>query len=466
MNGYPRQSRGGVCRRAWLAVAPGAALVPLALVLLAPAPAAAGELRVVVEATAGLRDDGNYFQVEEPPAAPPSAPAAPEDPAAPAAPQGELEELDAQVALAGLRTSLSYVMPRSALALVYAPTWERNLDQDDIDDELAHRLDLGFTMEASRLSRLALRERLLYSPNLDLTPAFQDGIAVVTPRGDQLRHDFDLEVDTRMTRRWSLLFDASHTYREYEDPELFDTWSAGSTVGLEHSLDPRRSWGFGAGYQRYDFEGRSDDVASVYGTFSAELARSTWLDLTVGAYQVEETRQPDPGPVPLPVPGAPLPQVEEVTEERQGFQGGLELNGTRELFSWYVGLGQDTDPGYAIGRTLESARVRAGLSVPFGRRVTFGLNGNGQDNRGLEEGSPEVNRVITGVASLDWRFTDWGRVLGSYSRVWQESEVETLSDLDYDRFTVGFALRLYATGEPPLEPGKEGEARDDDPDVP
>ena len=112
---------------------------------------------------------------------------------------------------------------------------------------------------------------------------------------------------------------------------------------------------------------------------------------------------------------------------------------------------------------LADPRVRV---VPFGRRVTFGLNGNGQDNRGLEEGSPEVNRVITGVASLDWRFTNWGRALGTYSRVWQDSEVATLSDLDYDRFTVGIALTLYSTGEPPIEPGKEGEPRDDDPDVP
>jgi hypothetical protein len=377
--------------------------------------------------------------------------------------------VDAQVAVAGLRTSLSYVLPRSAVALVYAPSWERNLDRDDIDDEVAHRLDVGYTSEVSRLSRISLRERLLYSPSVDLSPSFLDDTVVVTRRGDQLRHSFSLDVATQMTRRWSLLFGGSHTYREYEDPELFDTWSAGSTVGVQYGRDPRNAWGFGVGYQRYDFEGRSDDVASVYGSYRAELVRDLRLDVTVGAFQAEQTREPDPDVTPLPQPGAaPLPQVaeEEVTEERRGVQGGIGLSGRGQLFSWNVGYDHGVSPGYALGRTVESDRVRAGIVVPFGRRVNFGLNGTGQRNSDLREGEPEVNRLAAGNASLAWSFANWGSVSGTYSRVWQDSEVEALSDLDYDRFTVGIALRLYATGEPPIEPGKEGEARDDDPDVP
>lgn len=450
-----------------------AAPAVLAALVLLPAPAAAGELRAVVEATAGLRDDGNYFQSEAVPPDPdgPPGPDNPEDPENPDADEG----LDSQVAVAGLRASLSYLLPRKAFALVYAPTWERNLDYSEIDDEIAHRLDLGYTAEASRLSRISIRERLLYSPNVELSPSFLDDTLVVTPRSNQFRHAFNMDVATNMTRRWTLNFGLSHTFRDYDAPELIDTWSAGSTVGLSYSVEPRSAWGFGVGYQVYDYDVRSDDVQSVYGTYRVELARDLDLNFTAGVFRVEETLE---RLIPAPVPAPQTPQTDDVlveTEEiRDGWLGGVGLAGSRERFSWNVGYDHGVNPGYSIGRSVESDRVRAGIAVPLSRRISFGLNGTGTRNSDLDPDSrdsngaagSDINSFAAGTASLDWAFADWIRLSGNYSHVWQESEVEELSDLSYDRFTIGIAVRLYATGETPIEPGKEGEARDDDPDVP
>ncbi len=442
-----------------------AALPPLALGLLALAapavPAAAGELRVVVEATAGLREDGNYFQSA---VVPPES--APEDPESP---DPTREELEAQVAVAGLRTSLSYQLPRSAVALVYSPTWEVNLDNRDFD-EVAHRLDLGYTRDVSRTSRLSLRERLLYSSDVELSPAFLDDTLVVTPRGNQLRHSLGLDVGSDLSRRWRLGFGATHTYRDYDSPELVDTGSAGATVGLQCALDPQSAWGFGAGYHRYDYAGRTDDVASVFATYRIELMRGLDLDVTAGAFHLQRSRErPAGGPAPLP--GSP-PVTVVTEEERDGWQGGLGLAGLRPRFSWSLGYDHGVNPGYALGRSVESDRVRVAVNVPLARRFGFGLSGTGTQNRDV--GAPgraigdqlDINRFAAGALTAGWGFADWGRLSGSYSYVWQESDVAALGDLSYDRFTLGIALRLYASGEAPYEPGKEGEARDDDPDVP
>lgn len=471
--GYLQRGTGLPARPSLPLVALAALAAPamLAALVLLPAPAAAGELRAVVEATAGLREDGNYFQSE---VVPPN-PGGPDDPEDPENPEPDDENLDSQVAVAGLRASLSYLLPRKAFALVYAPSWERNLDYDDIGDDVAHRLDLGYTAEASRISRISIRERLLYSPNVELSPSFLDDTLVVTRRSDQLRHAFSMDVATNMTRQWILNFGISHTYRNYEAPELIDTWSAGSTVGLSYSVEPRTAWGFGVSYQVYDYDVRSDDVQSLFGTYRVELVRDLDLNVSAGVFRVEETRERlIPGPVPTPGP-QPTPQIEEPlgeTEEvRNGWQGGFGLAGSRERFSWTVGYDHGVNPGYSLGRSVESDRVRAGIAVPLTRRIGFGLNGTATRNSDLDPDSDEaagsdINEFAAGNASLDWAFANWGRVSGNYSRVWQESEIEALSDLSYDRFTIGIAVRLYATGETPIEPGKEGEARDVDPDVP
>jgi hypothetical protein len=432
---------------------PAGALCLAALLALAlPAGAAAGELRVLVEADGNVRNDGNYLQRATRSAA------QEEDPAGEPARARDSEQT---VARAGFRLNLSYATPHSSLALAYNPSYEESLDDKDLSG-LTQVLRFGLIANPSRRSTVTLSERLVSSRNFeDATVALQpaaDADAIepiaVTRRGDQLTSAFEAGTALDLTRRTSFLIGASHTLRTFDDDVLVDSQGFGLNGGIRFRTTEQRSWELLAGAERYDFENDRDSEVTWGGLgFSTGILRDGHLHAELGAFRASLRE----------APRAPV-------ETHDGLRGTLGISYLRELFTWAVGYRHGASPGIGLGRATLVDSAFGGIST-LGRRVTFGLAGSASRVRDLSDrndlggtgdgrGSVET---ATGTLRASWSFAAWGRLTAGYSRIWQQADLGPFEDLSYSRYFLGFALRLYDSGERPLDPAELGETRHDEP---
>jgi hypothetical protein len=429
----------------------------LALAFLLAAPAAAGELRVVLEGQAGVTSDGNFGQVDQ------------ED-------QGQQYE---SIGRAGFDLRLSYALERLNLALAYSPFYERNLDGDSEDGEdlsgLSHRLAFGLVGDLTQRLTLSVQERLQKSPNVDLyQPAVIPETIAVARRGDQLTHDLDVTLSHALTRRSALTLGLTHGLRTYEESGLTDSETVGARVGAGFDLARERRVEAYAGLSHYDYETEDEaDVRLLGVAFARELGRDGQIRIEGGAWSVESRDRFGPGGE-LVDPGA-----EKETET--GWRGGLQLSHGRERVRWSAGLSHDVSPGAGLGRAAEVDNVFLGLSTSLGRRWTFGVDGNASrqteigergffdaDGDGIDDfgNEPFETEFVAGSVRLGWSLAQAVRIDGGYSHIWQNAQGGgPFEDLSYDRFFLGVAFRLFSTGETPKEPSRVGERTDEEPDV-
>lgn len=437
--------------------------------LIATSPAGAGELRVVLDAEAGVRSDGNYTQAEN-------------------LERAEVQE-DESIARGGFNLRLSYEMPRMTLALGYSPSYEWVLDNADVNGT-THRLDLGLAGNLTRRLKLNVRERLVSSPSLDLYAPFAEPETIaVTRRGDQLSHGLDVAIQQELTRRTSVLLGATHTLRTFEEDDLADTETLSGRVGLGFLLAPDRRLDVMATQGTYDFgDGRGPgggtlrrlgrngeaDVQTLGLGWSQDFLRDGHLRIEAGMFSVDSTRVVALG---ADVEGQPLEEV-RVVEEETGWRGAVNLSRQLELFGWSLGYRHDVSAGAGFGRAVQVDDAFAGISTRLGRSVVLGLDANASRHRDLSDGEaadpgdpllqPDRARLIealAGTARLSWRFSQMAALNGGYSYIKQDSQVEPFEDLSYSRYFLGLALQLYRSGEEPRDPAHAGETDDDEPDA-
>lgn len=412
--------------------------------------AAAGELRLILEGDAGVRDDGNYGNLD------------PE--------QEEILRRNESVGRAGLNLQLSYALQRLNLALDYAPSYERSLKDADVSGT-THRLDFGLTGELTRRLRLDVRERLLSTPDLDIyAPVAVPETTTVTRRGDQLSHALDVTLNHDFSRRSSLVLGVNHSLRKFEDEDLFDSESLGARIGAGFDLEKGRRFEATAGVGRFDYRDQGDaEIRTVGLVWAQDLGRSNHLRLEGGAFWVESSER-----LLLVLPGeggAPVQTERLVKESRQGWRGALQFAQEREVIRWALGLSHDVSPGAGLGRAVEADNAFVGLSVPVGRRLELGLDGNASRQNDLSSSGRDpqdrqrgVTEFAAGTARAAWTFAQAFRLEGGYSRVWQRSEVESFGNLSYARYFLSLAFRIYSTGETPKAPESLGRPTDEEPD--
>lgn len=409
-------------------------LLPPALAVVLAGPAAGGELRFLLEGEAGVTGDGNYGQIDQ-----------------------EQVVGTESVARAGGHLQLSYALERLDLALNYSPFYEQSLDDSELSGT-SHRLDFGLVGDLTRLLTLAVRERLQSSPNLDLyQPVVTPETVVVARRGDQLTHSLDVSFNQEVSRRTSMMLGVTHALREYEVPELFDSESLGARLGASFNVAADRSIVASASLWRFDYENeRESEVGTAGLAYERGLGRNGRFRIEGGAWSVDSTDQ----------------GVEQDTET--GWRGGLQLSGGREPVRWAFGYSHDVSPGAGLGTTAEVDNVFLGLSTALGRQWTFGLDGTASRQDALgnspagEPGSGAADfdtEFVAGTARIAWSFAQAVRLTGGYSRVWQRAEAPPFEDLSYDRYFLGLAFRIYATGEDPREPDRLGRPIDEEPDA-
>lgn len=423
-------------------------------------PAGAGELRVTLDAEAGVRSDGNYGQVAQ-----------------------TGEEVESQdLARGGFNLNLSWnQLDRWQAALGYSPSYERSLDDSSISGT-AHRLDLALRGDLTRLMSLQIRDRLLSSPNLDLYQPVVAGEPVAVPRrGDQLLHSLDVSLNHEITRRFALVGGADTSQRRFEDPALIDSDTLGGRLGAvwrwteEHTFEAIAS----AGTFSYE-NGRESDVRTAGLGYERPLGRNVRLSLEAGAFWVEVT---DPGrAVLVPAPADPTDPIDPTDpadpagpsgaaveeESKTGWRGGFRFSQQLQLFGWSAGYRHDVAPGYGIGRESVVDNGFVGVATGIGRRLTFGLDANASRQREVDDTNADTSgrelEFAAGTARLSWAVLPSLRLTGGYSRIWQSSKVEPFEDLSYDRYFLGLAFRIFSTGEAPRLPdelGRRGEPSDD-----
>jgi len=400
-----------------------------ALVLLAR-PAGAGELRVTLDAEAGMRSDGNYGQVAQ-----------------------TEEEAEAQeLGRAGLKLDLSWnQLDRWQVALGYSPSYERSLDDSEITGT-AHRLDLALRGDLTRLMSLQARGRLLSTPNLDLYQPVIAGEPVAVPhRGDQLLYDLDASLHHQLTRRLSLIGGAAAAQRRFDDPELFDSETMGGHLGAAWRWTAEHTLQADASSEVFSYEnGRETDVLRAGLGYERPLGRNARLSLEGGAFWVEAS-----GPGNLTDQTDPTDTTDLIEESKTGWRGGLRFSQQLQLFRWEVGYLHDVAPGYGLGRESVVNNGFAGVSTSFGRRLTLGLDGNASRHREIDPEGDVSGRDLdfaAGTARLSWAVLPSLRLTGGYSRIWQSSEMEPFEDLSYDRYFLGLSFRIFSTGETPRSP--------------
>lgn len=428
------------------------AAVLAAAVLALPCAAAAGELRVLLEGQAGMFSDGDYRGLDED--------------------QAPLRNGDSR-ARAGLNLQLSYALERLNLAMAYAPAYERSLDDSGLSG-VTHRLDFGLVGDLTRRLQLDVRERLLKTPDLDLyAPATAPDTTTVTRRGDQLSHALDVTLNHEFTRRASLVLGVSHSLRKFEEEDLIDSEALGARIGAGFEFARAQRLEVAAGLGRYDYKERGDADVGTFGiAWSTDFWRSSHLRLEAGAFSVDSTERflatvvADPG-------GEPMVREVLVKDSAEGFRGGLQLSQERQFVRWALGLSHDVSPGAGLGRAVEADNAFLGFSFPVGRRLELGLDGSGSRQRdlssrdrltGLEDGEDSLTEFAAGTARASWTIAQAFRLEGGYSRVWQRSRVAAFGDLNYARYFLNLAFRLYQTGETPKEPESLGRPSDDAPD--
>ena len=435
----------------------------LAFLVLLAVPASAGDLRVVLEAEGGVRNDGNYDRIETV-----------DDPGL----EGEAEE---NLARAGFNLRLSYELPRWTLALGYFPSYEWMLDDADANGT-THRLDLGLDGNLTRRLKMSVRERLLSSPGLDLYQPFLAAEPMaLTRRGDQLTHALDVGLEQELSRRTVLLFGAGHTLNTFESDDLSDTATLLARFGVGFSPAEDRRFDLLATAGRYDFgerrvpiglgtvdlAGHESDIQTLGIGWQQPFFRDGRFRIEAGAFALDSTRT-----FVIPDPADGEPTVVDEDFEQTGWRGALELARQLEVFGWSLGYRHDVSAGVGLGRATEVDNAFAGVSANVGRRLFLGLDANLSRHRELADDSapdliPENDLVETaaGTARFSWGFSTVARLNGGYSRIWQESRVEPFEDLSYSRYFLGLALQIYRTGEEPRDPARQEEMEDDEPDA-
>jgi hypothetical protein len=432
----------------------GAAL-GVVLALLLPGEGRAGEFRFLLEGEAGMRDDGDYRDLN--------------GDGALASPQEDSR------ARGGLNLQLSYALERLNLALSYAPAYERSLDHDqgnkDQDNReisgTTHRLDFGLIGDLTRRSRLNVRERLLETPDLDVyTPSSAPETTAVTRRGDQLSHTFDVTLDHDFSRRTSLFLGATHSLRKFEAESLVDSEDLGARIGAGFELARGQRIEASAGVGQYDYKERGDAGVLTLGVaWVSDFGRSSHLRLEAGAFAVDSTER---GSVLVfPDPEEP-PVVREVVvrDSSEGFRGNLQFSQERRFLRWAFGFSQDVSPGSGLGHAVEADNAFLGLSFPVGRRLDLGLDASASRQNGLSGdanrlGENELTEFAAGTARAAWTFAQAFRLEGGYSRVWQRSQVAAYGDLNYARYFLNLAFRIWSSGDSPREPESLGRPTDE-----
>jgi len=413
-------------------------LVPF---LLAGPLGAQGQFRLLVEGEAGVRNDGGYGQ------------------------QQDLAlRQDQALGRAGLDIQLSYALERLNLALGYSPYYERSLNQPTVSGT-THRLDFGLVGDLSRTLKLDVRDRLMKTPNLDLySPAFGPAgpdTTVVTRRGDQLGNTLDVNFTQAFNRRVSLVLGATHDVRKYQDAGLSDSESLGGRLGAGFEFGRAQRLEAAAGVFRYDYKERgSSDVRTLGLAWSSDIGRDNHVRIEAGSYSVDST---------VLRPG--IPDASESVSD-SGWRGALQFAQERRLFHWSLGASHDISPGSGLGRAVTADNAFAGISTVVRRNLTLGLDGNASRQRDLQNdrlGAAEAvenDRALTefaaGTARFGWTFSPAFRLDGGYSRVWQRSRVAELANLSYSRYFLGLAVRLYSSGETPVEPENLGRTSTDE----
>lgn len=428
----------------WVGLAGGAALE-------------AGDLRVELDAQAGLRNDGNIRQTDLGASEP-------------------LETEDESVARGGFNLKLSYGLPRLDLALTYSPAYERSLDDENLTGT-SHRLELGIDGALTRRLKMRIRERLLKTPNLDLyVPLNAPEPVAVTERGDQLGHSLDVSFDHALTRRTALVIGAEHTLRTFETSDLYDTETLGGRLGWAFNVTEDRRFQATATSGQFDFEERGEaDVQTLGMSYADAWGLGGRWSIEAGVFSVDSTRRR--ALVALP-DNTDIPETEvvDIEESDTGWRGGLQVAQQRRFFGWNLGYRHDVSAGYGLGRATEADSVFAGVSTTFGRRLTVGLDGNASRHRDLLDDDAELptepeepaarddslNEFAAGTIRFSWAIFQPLRLTGGYSRIWQESRVEPFEDLSYSRYFLGLAVRVFSFGETPNEPDLQGEPTDEE----
>ncbi len=395
-----------------------------------------GRLNVRLEGEAGVRDDGDYGQQQDP----------------------ALRD-SRTLGRAGFNLQLSYALERLSLALGYSPYYERAFDGSGISGT-THQLDFGLVGDLSRRSRLNVREQLLSTPDVDLyAPVGTAQTTVVTRRGNQLSHLLDVSLNQSFSRRASLLIGATQSLRRYQDPNLSDDQTLGARLGAGFDLLRGGRIEGDLGVSRYDYKERGrSDVRTLGVVWASDLGRDNHLRLEAGGYSVDSSLRRLDGPATL---------------ERQsdtGWRGGIQFARDQRLFHWSLGANHDISPGAGLGRAVAADSAFLGLSTAVGRSWTFGLDGNASRQRDLpgQEGAvgSRPNNSLTefaaGTARVGWSFAPAFRLEGGYSRIWQRSRVETLANLSYARYYVNLAFRIHDSGEPPVRPENLGRPTTDE----
>lgn len=407
-----------------------------------------GRLNVVLEAEAGVRNDGGYGEQQ-----------------APALRQ------DRTLGRAGFNLQLSYALQRLNLALGYSPSYDWTLNNHNNNNNnggsdlsgITHRLDFGLVGDLNRQLRLNVRESLLSTPDVDLyAPVTTPETTVVTQGGHQLSHTLDVSLDQTLSRHGLLLIGVTHSLRRYEDAGLFDSETIGGRLGAGFDLT---RWGrieAALGVSRYDYRDRGESDARTLGVaWASNLGRDNHLRVEVGSYSVDST---------LRRPGDPAARERQTDN---GWRGGLQFAQERRLFHWSLGASHDISPGAGLGRAVTADNAFLGLSASAGRRLTLGLDGNVSRQRDLDrqgtgpsgsapgDSRSSLTEFAAGTARAGWSFAPAFRLEGGYSRIWQRARVEPFANLSYARYYVNLAFRIYASGTTPLRPENLGRPTDE-----
>jgi hypothetical protein len=404
-----------------------------------PAGAQQGRLNVVLEAEAGVRNDGSYGEQQDP-----------------------VLRQDRTLGRAGFNLQLSYALQRLSLALGYSPyyDWDLGNANSGLSSGTTHRLDFGLVGDLNRQLRLNVRESLLSTPDVDLyAPVTTPETTVVTQRGNQLSHLLDVSLDQTLSRHGLLLIGLTHSLRRYQDAGLVDSETIGGRLGAGFDL---ARWGrieANLGVSRYDYRDRGESDARTLGVaWASNLGRDNHLRVEAGSYSVDST---------LRRPGDPLARERQTDN---GWRGGLQFAQDRRLFHWSLGANHDISPGAGLGRAVTADNAFLGLSTSVGRRLTLGLDGNVSRQRDLAtEGTGSVlgdsrsslTEFAAGTARAGWSFAPAFRLEGGYSRIWQRARVEPFANLSYARYYVNLAFRIYDSGETPLRPENLGRPTDE-----
>ena len=414
----------------------------LPFLLACPAGAQQGRLNVVLEAEAGVRNDGNYGSQQDP----------------------ALRQ-DRTLGRAGFNLQLSYALERLNLALGYSPSydWVLNNDNGSNLSGTTHRLDFGLVGDLNRQLRLNVRESLLSTPDVDLyAPVTTSETTVVTHRGNQLSNTLDVSLDQTLSRHGLLLIGVTHSLRRYQDAGLSDSETIGGRLGAGFDLARRGRIEANLGVSRYDYRDRGEADARTLGVaWASDLGRDNHFRVEVGSYSVDST---------LRRPGDPAARERQTDN---GWRGGLQFAQDRRLFHWSLGASHDISPGAGLGRAVTADNAFLGLSTSVGRRLTLGLDGNVSRQRDLaREGTDpafgdsrsSLTEFAAGTARAGWSFSPAFRLEGGYSRIWQRARVEPFANLSYARYYVNLAFRIYDSGTTPVRPENLGRPTDEKPD--